>query len=223
MDCATNSHPADLPPAGTHPGSLAPWHPGSLHVQSTQDRMAAWRQTPRSRSRGTSDDAFLRQPEEPGAGRLATSMASTWAAACTAPCTHHAPGRRACLHNVANPSSTPDRKAFPRTNVHHHHDAVAGARAPRGAPDAPHGRLAAQAEAAFLKLEAWMTKGRNWRDVKTKQDVHGRTPAETDKSRKAGKKKQSDMAPGLHSPAGTSKRPPCMQYQALTDQGCWRS
>lgn len=57
-----------------------------------------------------------------------------------------------------------------------------------------------QAETAFTKLDAWMSKSSNWREAKAK---HAREPSHGG-GEKPGRRKHKALAPGLYSPEGMS-------------------
>lgn len=71
-------------------------------------------------------------------------------------------------------------------------------------------KLSKQAEFAFLKLENWVAKGKNWREAL--ENANNETGKERDGQRKpSSRRKYTSKAPGLHSPAGRwicSNRPP---------------
>lgn len=65
-------------------------------------------------------------------------------------------------------------------------------------------KLTKQAEAAFTKLQAWMAGGRNWREAQ--EAAASSVSADQEKQKRTGgRKRQSDLAPGLHSPAGMTQ------------------
>lgn len=69
----------------------------------------------------------------------------------------------------------------------------------KGASTPSRHKVTKQAEAAFIKLEEWMSKGATWREA-----LERSTEANRERPKRSGSRKKPDgVVAGLHSPAGT--------------------